>query len=849
MNIIQAVPPKVSADTDVAIDTEFFGMDAARLHRPHGSFASMQICTGEDVYIILDEKDIVKSIKNVWGARTVIFQNASFDIRQLRMFVELEERPIWDTMVMERVLWGGYFEGASLADLARRYLDIHMDKDTRMEFSTSYFLTQDMLDYAAKDAYITLQVMKKQEEEALFRQADDLKVYWDIESPAIWTFLDFLPVKVDAKRWLVMVEKFTQRGEELQAELGFNVLSGKQIAKRFNSVKFPMTSKGNPSTGEAELEGMRGVIDSEIIDKILLTRHYRKASSTYGTKWIQNFVEEDGLVYSDFHVIGTETGRPSCVSGNTLLDTTRGKIRIQDLNLTSGDECSIITHTGDSKKIHNRFYQGKQMTYGVKISSGNYIEATLDHRFLTPDGWKRLHELQTGDKICANLYNAGKADRWTQKNFVRREFCEASVRRKPIIIRNEGDIWDLRGNNFFKTNCWSSFLLSRYKKTSQGSYLLGSKCVRASFIKSVAGYGDSTCASVLLRSRELLETGRFSFQAKESDCRNKWVNTQRQINRGLQKISANEEFGVSSKNFFWKRDGKDSYGNSVVVIESIEPVGIQDVWDIEVEDEHSYVANGFINHNCSNPNLLNIPSNKIPEYRDLFISAKGKLIVADISAQEPRCLAYLSRDKNLIDMFQKGLDVHLEVARVIYDDPTLTKRKDKKKRDVGKTINLATSYGLTAKGLATRLNISLEDAERFMRNYFRKFPGVQLYITRQRQLARRLGYIETIYGRRVWMNRHNFQIENNAINAPIQGSSADFSKYWMNLFRTYCKQSKLEFPVCNMVYDELVCDVKESLMEAYKDLLLKSFHETAEKLFPGIPFELEIGVGDKWSCK
>ncbi len=563
MDIIQAVPPKVSADTDVAIDTEFFGMDAARLHRPHGSFASMQICTGEDVYIILEEKDIAKSIKNIWGARTIIFQNATFDIRQLRMFVELEERPIWDTMVMERVLWGGYFEGASLADLARRYLNIHLDKDTRTEFSTSHFLTQEMLDYAARDADITLRVMKKQEEEALSRQADDLKVYWDIESPAIWTFMDFLPVKVDAEQWLVMAEKFKQRGEELQAELGFNVLSGKQIAKRFNSVKFPVTSKGNPSTGEEELENMRGVIDSEIIDKILLTRHYRKASSTYGAKWIQNFVEEDGLVYSDFHVIGTETGRPS----------------------------------------------------------------------------------------------------------------------------------------------------------------------------------------------------------------------------------------------------------------------------------------------CSNPNLLNIPSNKIPEYRDLFISAKGKLIVADISAQEPRCLAYLSKDKNLIDMFQKGLDVHLEVARAIYDDPSLTKRKDKDKRDVGKTINLATSYGLTEKGLSTRLNIPMEDAEKFMRNYFKKFPGVQLYIIRQRQLARRLGYVETIYGRRVWMNRHNFQSENNAINAPIQGSSADFSKYWMNLFRAYCKQSKLEFPVCNMVYDELVCDVQESLVETYKELLLKSFHETAEKLFPGIPFELEIGVGDKWSCK
>jgi len=202
MNIIKGFPKEtVASDTVVAIDIEIFGMAKNKLHRPIGDFASFQMCIGEDVYIIFDVHDLKEAWNRIKDARLIVGHNLIFDIRQLRRWVKIEPRQIWCTLVMEKVLWGGYYGNLefSLADLVRRYLDVKMDKELRETFEQAYFMTEDMISYAAQDAYYTYKVYEAQQREIEARN-NHIQAYWQIEEPCIWATLDFKPVKVDVGR-------------------------------------------------------------------------------------------------------------------------------------------------------------------------------------------------------------------------------------------------------------------------------------------------------------------------------------------------------------------------------------------------------------------------------------------------------------------------------------------------------------------------------------------------------------------------------------------------------------------------------------------------------------------------
>jgi DNA polymerase-1 len=198
-------------------------------------------------------------------------------------------------------------------------------------------------------------------------------------------------------------------------------------------------------------------------------------------------------------------------------------------------------------------------------------------------------------------------------------------------------------------------------------------------------------------------------------------------------------------------------------------------------------------------------------------------------------------------VFTNKEDIHLSVTRAIYGDDTI--KKSDPRREIGKMINLATSYGMSAKEMAKRIGITEDEADKFLRAYFNRFPDVDNFIARSRMLAQKKGYVETVMGRRVWMNEHNYQVNNNAINAPIQGSAADFTKVWINTFRTYCDRMNIEFPVVMVIHDEVVMDIPKDKESDYKIALDTSFKDTANKLFPTVPFEYEIFGGKSWACK
>ncbi|MBT9138914.1 MAG: DNA polymerase I [Syntrophomonadaceae bacterium] len=250
------------------------------------------------------------------------------------------------------------------------------------------------------------------------------------------------------------------------------------------------------------------------------------------------------------------------------------------------------------------------------------------------------------------------------------------------------------------------------------------------------------------------------------------------------------------------------------------------------------------------PNLQNIPMRKMPQFRDYFIAKPGhKYIVADVSQQEPRILACLSKDKGLIRAFTNKEDVHLAVTREIFHDPIIV--EDDPRRKIGKEINLGTSYGLTGIGLAAQLGIEIEEAEQFIAAYFNKFPGIKRYIDSYRAAAFKKEKVFTPYGRCIHINIHSDGWENNAINNPIQGGAADMTKLWKVKLFELCHQYKLEYPVIMVIHDELVLQVLDEKVDGYIILLTEAFNQTINTIFPDapIPFEFEYKVGDRWSVK
>lgn len=251
----------------------------------------------------------------------------------------------------------------------------------------------------------------------------------------------------------------------------------------------------------------------------------------------------------------------------------------------------------------------------------------------------------------------------------------------------------------------------------------------------------------------------------------------------------------------------------------------------------------------ADPNMQNIPQRRMPEYRARFLASDGNVIeVWDVAQQEPCITAYHSQDRRLITAIRNKEDLHLAVARDIYEDQTITKDDDEK-RGRGKAINLGLVYGLSPYGLSSRTGMTLEESESMIRKYFMKYSGVHSYIQIQRQKAFRDGFVTTALGRRSYINPHDRKWENNAINSPIQGGAADFQKIWGRKTWEKIRAAGLPPTTVAFVHDEAVRDTPREVVRETEPLVQEAFDETAEFLYKNIPFTVEREFGRSWAAK
>ncbi|MFN3578851.1 MAG: DNA polymerase I [Pseudomonas sp.] len=253
----------------------------------------------------------------------------------------------------------------------------------------------------------------------------------------------------------------------------------------------------------------------------------------------------------------------------------------------------------------------------------------------------------------------------------------------------------------------------------------------------------------------------------------------------------------------------------------------------------------------SDPNLQNIPirSAEGRRIRQAFVAPPGyKLVAADYSQIELRIMAHLAQDKGLLDAFRDGLDVHrataAEVFGVALDEVSGEQRRK------AKAINFGLIYGMSAFGLAKQIDVDRKEAQAYIDLYFARYPGVLAYMESTRSQASDQGYVETLFGRRLYLpdihaKNPNLRkgAERTAINAPMQGTAADIIKRAMITVDQWLAASELDARVIMQVHDELVLEVREDQVEQLS-AGLREHMAAAAKL--DVPLVVDVGVGDNW---
>ena len=251
----------------------------------------------------------------------------------------------------------------------------------------------------------------------------------------------------------------------------------------------------------------------------------------------------------------------------------------------------------------------------------------------------------------------------------------------------------------------------------------------------------------------------------------------------------------------------------------------------------------------ADPNLQNIPI-KTDEgrlIRTAFVAPKGyQLLAVDYSQIELRIMAHLSEDKGLISAFENGEDIHSVTAAEVFAEPG--EEVTAEQRRGAKAINFGLIYGMSAFGLSKALNISRPVAADYIDSYFHKYPGVKLYMERTKELAKEKGFVETFFGRRLYLpgihsGRSRMAAERAAINAPMQGTAADIMKIAMIDIHKWLASSKFDARMIMQVHDEVILEVKDQ-DTAEVEKKVSEIMQDAAKL--RVPLEVESGIAKNW---
>ncbi len=275
----------------------------------------------------------------------------------------------------------------------------------------------------------------------------------------------------------------------------------------------------------------------------------------------------------------------------------------------------------------------------------------------------------------------------------------------------------------------------------------------------------------------------------------------------------------------------------------------QDTGRVHTSYHQSGAATGRLS--SSDPNLQNIPirTEDGRRIRRAFVAPPGRKILAcDYSQIELRIMAHLSEDPGLVRAFEQGVDVHRATAAEVFSRPL--EEVTSNERRAAKAINFGLMYGMSAFGLARNLGIDRGQAQDYVALYFSRYPGVRDFMERMRQQAREQGYVETLFGRRLYLNDINARnqglragAERAAINAPMQGTAADIIKRAMVKVDSWLEDHSDQAKMILQVHDELVFETESSFLDTLRLKVVELMSSAAELR---VPLVVDAGVGDNW---
>jgi DNA polymerase-1 len=253
----------------------------------------------------------------------------------------------------------------------------------------------------------------------------------------------------------------------------------------------------------------------------------------------------------------------------------------------------------------------------------------------------------------------------------------------------------------------------------------------------------------------------------------------------------------------------------------------------------------------SKPNFQNIPirTERGAQIRSAFIANKENVILAaDYSQIELRIMAHISQDMNLIEAFNNNVDVHSATASQVFDTELSNVTKDQRRK--AKAINFGLIYGMSAFGLAKQIDVSRTEAKQYIDGYFENYPGVLRFMDETKERAKEQGFVETILGRRLYLpqiNAKNKMLQQHAlrtaINAPMQGSSADIIKKAMLDIQSWIDRENNGVKMIMQVHDELVFELQADKAKEYGEIIRTMMSDTLKL---SIPLEVDVGIGLNW---
>ena len=625
--------------------------------------------------------------------------------------------------------------------------------------------------YAEDDADLPMRILPLQEAKLA---AEDLTDLFDLESrlTPILLAMRRRGVRVDLSKvervgkmldleiakWLGVVRRYTGSGGELMAA---ESLAPALEARGLAVARTPKTNK--PSIAKNFFAKYKG---DPLVDAIAAGRRVNTLKTMFVDGHIEGHVI-NGRIHCNYNQLKSDDGGTIarlCVDGDTVLNLKSGPVKIKDFRLSGND--FIRTHNGRWRRILNKFYKGRETMYKITLSNGESLTATAGHRVLTAGGWMAFGDLQVNQEVVSYVGILGAGER-------SRDHCSigghVQVHRKP-------DYGTDRGQNEYRTFYGSG--------SPQMQYPEG----RVSFAQAVALCAEQVrCQESYDRKNrgqasQLYRAGggrQGLFAAKERQglfLRPQsnhdgfpWIKSapgrgDRPSYRQEQKEQRVRQFGVDDSSGAREAASNDATIGQVRSIACIEKVGNRDVWDIEVEEDHSYIAGGFVNHNSADsPNLQNIPSRKndmvdddlnlgedvVKLIRGMFIPEEGEQWERhDLSQIEYRYLTHFAVGNGAEEARAKynndpKTDYHKMCAVIAKVDP-----EDTQKRKLIKGANFLVVYGGGTGRLASVLNIDDSAATTFMADYNRELPFVRATLDKASESAAKHGYALTILKRR-----------------------------------------------------------------------------------------------------